>query len=333
MNFIKSQVLTFLLVVFITGSTILFYTLNDGNDVEILYPVMVAVLFYAFYLAAMGYRFYCLNKLLNQGKSGMIEKDKWNVAEFEQITDTVNQIHQHYIDELHATNVKNQNDRRLIAQAVHNVKLPVSVVKLITEELRNDSKQDDYESLSKVAIEMDKTNLLLDQILGLIRLGEFEKDYIIEKIDLFEEVKSFINSQKDLFIYYHIFPELDEVRVSCHVLTDRKWNRLILMQILSNALKYSALKPGADRIKFHFEISEKSVVLKIIDEGIGIESWDMERLFQPFFTGENGRKTGNSSGIGLYIANTIANALGHKIDIESVPNEGTTVSITYLTKL
>ena len=106
----------------------------------------------------------------------------------------------------------------------------------------------------------------------------------------------------------------------------------MISQIISNSIKYSAMKGKGLKIKFKIEESEENTNLHIIDEGIGIKDYDLRRVFSPFFTGENGRINGNSSGIGLYIAKEIADRLNHTITLTSIKNEGTKVTIKYLTK-
>ena len=50
---------------------------------------------------------------------------------------------------------------------------------------------------------------------------------------------------------------------------------------------------------------------------------------QAFFTGENGRLTGESTGMGLYIASEVCEKLGHPLEIESELGTGTTVSVLF----
>ena len=67
----------------------------------------------------------------------------------------------------------------------------------------------------------------------------------------------------------------------------------------------------------------------IRDEGVGIPASDLNRVTQAFFTGENGRLTGESTGMGLYIASEVCNKLGHPLKIESELGAGTTVSLLF----
>ncbi|MCM3762680.1 ATP-binding protein [Alkalihalobacillus oceani] len=53
-------------------------------------------------------------------------------------------------------------------------------------------------------------------------------------------------------------------------------------------------------------------------------------MFEPFFTGENGRQFSNSSGIGLYLCKRIADKAGQTITIDSAVGKGTTVTVRWI---
>jgi len=65
------------------------------------------------------------------------------------------------------------------------------------------------------------------------------------------------------------------------------------------------------------------------DFGIGIPDFDQKRIFQPFFTGENGRKYRESTGMGLYLVKEVVNYLGHDIEVDSKVGEGTTFKLIF----
>ncbi|WP_147535785.1 ATP-binding protein [Bacillus marasmi] len=104
-------------------------------------------------------------------------------------------------------------------------------------------------------------------------------------------------------------------------------------QILSNAIKYSNVEKSEAIVIDVTEDEEDNVILSIKDEGIGIDAKDINRVFDPFFTGESGRRDRNATGIGLYMVKLISDRLGHKIRIQSQKDKGTTVQITFLSKL
>ena len=55
----------------------------------------------------------------------------------------------------------------------------------------------------------------------------------------------------------------------------------------------------------------------------------MDNIFNPFFTGENGKTASESTGIGLYLTKKILDKLGHSIELKSVEGMGTIVRIIF----
>ncbi len=98
------------------------------------------------------------------------------------------------------------------------------------------------------------------------------------------------------------------------VKTDKRWLGLLIEQILSNALKYcqegtiSIVLDGDD--------------LVIRDTGIGIAESDLERVFERGFSGFNGRRTQQSSGLGLYLSRKIAAELGYSLKLKIKSRSG-----------
>ena len=186
------------------------------------------------------------------------------------------------------------------------------------------------DAIDALETELSRLDGGLNMLLDLQRIEELEKDYEPERINLTEEVRVAINNNRSLFINSGVFPLFESENV--YVFTDKKWNQVLINQILSNAVKYSK---GEENKHVYFDIQQMNaqsdgqhkVILTIKDEGIGISEYDLPRVFQPFFTGENGRKGYNSSGIGLYLCKTICDRLGQEITIEN--DNGCKVTIQY----
>ena len=114
------------------------------------------------------------------------------------------------------------------------------------------------------------------------------------------------------------------------VCTDSKWLEFILNQIISNSIKYrDEKKTDGSVIKIYVIKNDKSTVLNIYDNGIGIPAADLPRVFDKSFTGENGHAYPKATGMGMYIVKNLCEKLGHKITIESVKGEYTLVSIEF----
>ena len=99
-------------------------------------------------------------------------------------------------------------------------------------------------------------------------------------------------------------------------------------QIINNSIKYRNQEVQS-LIRISSISSATQTTLVIYDNGIGISKKDLPRVFTKSFTGENGRLTTKSTGMGLYIAKNLCTKLGHQIKIESKVGEYTKVSIIF----
>lgn len=207
--------------------------------------------------------------------------------------------------------------KEYIEMWVHEVKLPLSSILLMTY------KKDD---ISKVIEPTKRIENFVEQVLYYARSENAEKDYIIKECDLKEIISKVIKKNKEIFILEKIEIKLERLD-NKKVLSDSKWLEFIINQIIGNSLKY------VDKEKSIITIStsenEKNIILKIQDNGIGIPKSDIKKVFDKSFTGENGRKIQTSTGMGLYIAKQLCEKLGHKIEIESEQNKYTSVFITF----
>ncbi|MBZ4686478.1 MAG: sensor histidine kinase [Clostridiales bacterium] len=97
----------------------------------------------------------------------------------------------------------------------------------------------------------------------------------------------------------------------------------VLLNVITNAL--DALETGG-WLKISASIEEKHLFLKIMDNGSGIEQDDLNRIFEPFFTT---KEPGRGTGLGLSICYGIMQKMGGRIAVESVPGEGTTVTLVF----
>lgn len=213
---------------------------------------------------------------------------------------------------------------------IHQMKTPISVIKLILENEKDKNidinTKKSYESIEE---EMERLSKGLEMALYTLRINDFEQDFKVEKVDILDIVRIIINENKNAFIVNSIYPKIvsDEDIV---VETDKKWIKFIIGQIISNGIKYSKVKESKEKsivIDLHSE--DDKVILSIKDNGVGIPKQDLERVFNPFFTGENGRTYSESTGMGLYLSKDICGKLGHGIDIKSTEGIGTTVNIVF----
>jgi two-component system phosphate regulon sensor histidine kinase PhoR len=98
-----------------------------------------------------------------------------------------------------------------------------------------------------------------------------------------------------------------------------------LVNLLDNAIKFS---PANSSVRVEAEIAGSEIVIRVMDQGDGIPSEHLDRIFERFYRVDAGRsrKVGGT-GLGLAIVKHIAQAHRGRVTVESTPGEGSTFSI------
>lgn len=215
---------------------------------------------------------------------------------------------------------KNLSDfKEYVEMWIHEVKIPLSSLSLMCHNHHNEIDK-------KYLNQINKLDNYVDQVLYYVRSNDAEKDFLIKKTNLEKVINSVMIKNKDEILLNNITVNVENLNV--FVYTDTKWLIFIINQILNNSIKYKK-KNGNSLIKIYATEEKDLVNLFIYDNGIGINKSDITRVFDKTFTGENGRKDANSTGMGLYIVKKLIDKLGHKISISSKENEYTEVKITF----
>ncbi|MCY6484150.1 sensor histidine kinase [Clostridium aestuarii] len=232
----------------------------------------------------------------------------------------VNDLYGIYQYKVHSY-VRKQNEHlNFINQWVHQMKTPLSVIKLILQE------NEDEPYVLEIKEETEKLERGLNIALYNARLDTFEHDFNVIDLNLKELTNEVVNSLKRYFIKNLIYPKLN-INENLSVKSDRKWIKFILEQLVINAVKYSLNK--GKYVKINAYRDKGTMILEVADEGVGIPKKDLKRVIEPFYTGENGRKFGESTGMGLYLVNEVCKKLNHDISVDSEEGVGTKVKIVF----
>lgn len=206
---------------------------------------------------------------------------------------------------------------------VHQMKTPLSVIQLTLENEKEALPESVLESIQE---ELDRLRGGLEMALYTSRLERFESDFRVDRVSLRDAVNRTVAAHRKLFIRKGVYPVI-EIGEEVQVYSDEKWLEFILGQIAVNAVNYSAGK--GNKVEFTATRRAKKVVLEIADHGVGIRKEDLRRVFDPYFTGEQGRQYRESTGMGLYLVREVCRRLDHKVELESAWGEGTTVRLIF----
>ena len=116
------------------------------------------------------------------------------------------------------------------------------------------------------------------------------------------------------------------------VKVDSEQIKTVFENVINNAIKYS--RPDSDPIRIFYKSDESYAVIRIADKGVGIPQEELSQIFEPFYRVDKSRaKDTGGYGLGLSLCKTIMEAHDGIIVIQSRPEEGTTVSLSFpLTK-
>ncbi|QAW02283.1 HAMP domain-containing histidine kinase [Bacillus subtilis] len=322
--FLRSHAVLILLFL-LQGLFVFFYYWFAGlhSFSHLFYILGVQLLILAGYLAYRWYKDRGVYHWLSSGQEGTdipyLGSSVFCSKLYEKQMELIRMQHQ----KLHETEAKLDARVTYMNQWVHQVKTPLSVINLIIQE-------EDEPVFEQIKKEVRQIEFGLETLLYSSRLDLFERDFKIEAVSLSELLQSVIQSYKRFFIQYRVYPKMN-VCDDHQIYTDAKWLKFAIGQVVTNAVKYSAGK--SDRLELNVFRDEDRTVLEVKDYGVGIPSQDIKRVFDPYYTGENGRRFQESTGIGLHLVKEITDKLNHTVDISSSPGEGTSVRFSFLTKM
>ena len=231
-----------------------------------------------------------------------------------QVLDEVNKNEHDLINTLKR---KQEDFKEYIELWIHEVKLPLATLTLINRKDKN------------MLRELKRIEDDVEEILYYVRCENANNDYLIKEWNLDTIIKNVALRNKNDLLALNIEFKVDNCNLK--VLTDSKWLEFIINQIISNSIKYKKNKDSI--IEITGEDFDSFVTITIYDNGKGISSSDLPRVFNKTFTGNNGRLTSsNSTGMGLYLCKELCKKLGHKIEIDSKYGEYTKVIITIYKK-
>lgn len=244
--------------------------------------------------------------------------DKPNTYEEQLIYDILYDINKSMLEHINIQNENITTFKEYVELWIHEVKIPLSNLNLMIHNTKNNTNK-------KILTQVKKLEDYAEQILYYVRSESSQKDYMIKHDNLKKIINDVIIKNKDALILNKIAVKISDV--DYQILTDKKWLSFIINQIINNSIKYHST--SSPEIVISAKKEKQQVILSIYDNGIGITQNDLTRVFEKSFTGINGRKCANATGMGLYICHNLCQKLGHKINITSKNGKFTQVTIIF----
>ncbi len=218
----------------------------------------------------------------------------------------------------------------MISNLSHQLKTPLSNVKMYQEFLENETLSKDQQKnfQKKLKSQIDKIEWILESIIKCARLEEGIISFTANMYPICETIIQAMDSvalkaaNKDIDII-----STEEI-TDIEVYHNSKWTREVFENILENAIKYS---PCHSIIKINVEQLETYTKISFEDNGIGIRENEYLKIFQRFYRSKD-VENAEGSGIGLYLCRLILENEKGNIVVKSEYGKGSVFSVYLLNK-
>ncbi len=214
-----------------------------------------------------------------------------------------------------------------ISVASHELKTPVTSVKMFTQVLKRHSEQiGDMKAVShltKMDRQINKLTELIYDLLNVAKIQAGRMEFRQQLFDFDKAVKEVVDVLQQSSDKHEL---IIEGRTGKKVYGDEERIGQVVNNLVSNAIKYS---PKAIKVVINLSSDKKNVQVSVQDFGIGMSKEHFELIFERFYrVYDNNDKTFPGLGIGLYISSEIVKRHGGKFWVNSVQNQGSIFSFS-----
>ncbi|MFA9464689.1 MAG: sensor histidine kinase [Velocimicrobium sp.] len=220
--------------------------------------------------------------------------------------------------------IRNQNLNILeyeeyIETWAHEIKTPLALMTFVLDNRKEEISPTVYHRLEYARTQMQED---IERMLYYARLKSAHTDYLFEKMSLRECCHDVLD-EYGVLLQERKINIMDEVE-NLQIISDKKGLNFLISQIISNSIKYMKSEKSEPFVYLFTDVEKKSgdVILGIRDNGIGVKSYDIPFLFDKGFTGDTGDQRKKSTGMGLYLANQIADNLKIRIEVSEEYKDG-----------
>ena len=246
---------------------------------------------------------------LSQRITGIATQD-----EIQELADTFNTM-------LHRLQASFTRERQFTADASHELRTPVSVIKSACEyaEKYGESPEEQRETLAMIHRQADKMSALIGQLLSITRLDQGRHAVRQGRLELSELVDTVCREQA--------WPPQRlqwEVEPGVTAWGDAALLTRLLQNLIDNGFKYG--KEGG-HVWVSLRQTPEEILLCVKDDGIGIGPDQQEKVWQRFYQVDPSHGERSGAGLGLSMVQKIAQAHGGEMTLESIPGLGSTFTL------
>jgi signal transduction histidine kinase len=219
----------------------------------------------------------------------------------------------------------------LIANVSHELRTPLSMLRLGAETLKRSAKLTEKQRVEiedAMLREVLHLSHMVENVLDVARMeNRSTKALAFTPVRPRELVTSLVSTyeswirSKGFDIALQIEENVDEQ------LWDRDAVSRAVLNLIDNAVKYSG---DAKSLTLVLRQTEETVMIEVRDKGIGIHAGDLEHIFEPYYRAQfSDTQTRRGAGLGLTLVQQIVASHGGRVEVESMPGEGSTFRLLF----
>ena len=310
------------------GSVFLYRTLEDVSGAnmvlkdQLIYLTIIAIILasvIAYFLSKKlsGPILDITRKAKKLGSGNEVQFSKYGILEIDELASVLSNAQSDMLktDELR---------RDLMANVSHDLKTPLTMIKAYAEMVKDISYKDEKkreEHCNIIMDEVDRLNLLVNDILTLSKIQANAEQMEMKEFDLVQEINTILSRYEIIkeTENYHFELSMPEKAM---VFADQTKIGQVIYNLVNNAINYT----GEDKVvKIHVKKQKDSYLVEIIDTGKGMREEDLPYIWDKYYKNDkNHKRNVVSTGIGLSIVKSILERHNFEYGVKSKVNHGTT---------
>lgn len=218
--------------------------------------------------------------------------------------------------------------RDFVANASHELKTPISVIRGFIETIIDDPQMPAevlQQFILRTSAQIGRLSNIVQDLIHLSRFDSQAGEMTVAPVDLIPLLREVHSELLDDAAVAGVEFRIDIHQDSLIVDGDREALHQMVANLVDNAIKYSR---SGGKISLVIDRSDKDAIVKVTDTGIGIPTEDQQRIFERFYRVDRGRsRDKGGTGLGLSIVKHIAQSHSGTVEVESLIEKGSTFTI------